>query len=173
MKRHTSARLALLASACLALAACAQKPAAPSAEDQIARGKYLVAIMGCGDCHTPGGFSPKPDETRLLAGSDAKFEMAGMGTFVPPNLTPDKETGIGNWTNDQIVTAFTTGVLPDGRVLAPAMPWADFANLTKDDARAIAAYLKSIPAVKNKVPGPAAAAPSGPDGIENIVKRGP
>jgi hypothetical protein len=69
-------------------------------------------------------------------------------------LTPDKETGLGKWTNAEIVKALETGVTPSGRQLAPAMPWRAFAHLTKADAYAIAAYLKSLPAVKNKVPGP-------------------
>jgi hypothetical protein len=77
-----------------------------------------------------------------------------LGVFYGPNLTPDKETGLGAWTIDQIVTAIQTGQRPDGRVLAPIMPWQSFAKLTKSDARAIAAYLKTLPAVKNKVPGP-------------------
>ena len=71
-----------------------------------------------------------------------------------PNLTPDKETGLGNWTAQQIVTAITTGERPDGRMLAPAMPWRGLSALTKPDALAIAAFLKSLPPVSNKVPGP-------------------
>jgi hypothetical protein len=74
--------------------------------------------------------------------------------FHGPNLTPDKETGLGNWTVEQIVTAMTKGTRPDGRVLAPIMPWRAFANLSRRDALAIAVYLKSLPPVKNKVPGP-------------------
>ena len=125
-----------------------------SAERQIARGKYLVTIGGCNDCHTPGYFLGKPDMARFLGGSDVGFELPGVGTFVPPNLTPHKETGLGNWTNVQIMTALQTGKRPDGRILAPIMPWEAFAHLTKTDAAAIAAYLKSLKPVKNKVPGP-------------------
>jgi mono/diheme cytochrome c family protein len=140
---------------CAALAVAALGSAcAPSHDQQVAHGQYLVKVMGCGDCHTPGGLSPKPDMTRLLGGSDSDFIMPGIGVFVPPNLTPDKATGLGTWTTDQIVTAFTTGVTPSGRTLAPAMPWADFANLTKADANDIALYLQSLPAVSHAVPGP-------------------
>ena len=71
-----------------------------------------------------------------------------------PNLTPDKATGLGDWTREQIVRAIQTGVVPDGRVLAPIMPWPSFAKLTHADATAIAVYLESLPAVKNQVPGP-------------------
>lgn len=127
---------------------------ASHAEDPVGRGKYLVTIMGCGDCHTPGNFLGKPDMAHPLSGSDVGFEIPGLGVFVGRNLTPDKETGLGNWTEDDIVTAFTTGKRPDGRILAPAMPWMDFAALTKDDARAVAAYLKSLPPTRHAIPGP-------------------
>ena len=124
------------------------------AQDPVARGKYLATFSGCTDCHTPGYFFGKPDETRHLAGSEVGFEIPGLGVFHGPNLTPDKETGLGNWSNQDIVAALQTGVRPDKRILAPIMPWKALAQLTKDDANAIAAYLRSIPAVKNKVPGP-------------------
>jgi mono/diheme cytochrome c family protein len=122
--------------------------------DPIARGKYLVQLGGCHDCHTPGYRGGKPDKARYLGGSDVGFATPGLGFFVPPNLTPDKETGLGNWTSEEIVTALQTGVRPDGRILSPVMPWRNFANLTRPDALAIAAYLKSLPPVNHKVPGP-------------------
>jgi mono/diheme cytochrome c family protein len=125
------------------------------AEDaQLARGKYLVTLGGCTDCHTPGHFFGDPDMTRFLGGSDVGFAIPGFGTFVGRNLTPDKETGLGSWTRDQIATAFTTGARPDGRMLAPVMPWAAYSQLTKADALAIAAYLQSLPPVRREVPGP-------------------
>lgn len=125
-----------------------------AADTQIERGKYLVSISGCNDCHTPGYFTGKPDFSRALSGSDVGFAIPGVGAVVGRNLTPDKETGLGNWTTDEIVTAVTTGTRPDGRKLAPVMPWMELANLTADDAQAIAAYLKSLPPVRNAVPGP-------------------
>ena len=127
---------------------------AHAADPQVERGKYLVAIGGCTDCHTPGHFFGHPDMARFLGGSDVGFGIPGHGVFVGPNLTPDKETGLGNWTAQQIVTAITTGERPDGRMLAPAMPWRGLSALTKPDALAIAAFLKSLPPVSNKVPGP-------------------
>ena len=120
----------------------------------VERGQYLVNVAGCNDCHTPGYFLGKPDMTRFLGGSEVGFELPGLGTFHGPNLTPDKATGLGNWTDAQIATALTTGMRPDGRVLAPIMPWHAFAKLSKDDVAAIVAFLRSIPAVSNKVPGP-------------------
>lgn len=123
-------------------------------DPQVERGKYLVSLGGCNDCHTPGHFLGHRDVSRTLGGSEVGFAIPGLGTFVGPNLTPDKDTGLGNWTSNQIATALKTGVRPDGRVLAPAMPWRDLSALTQSDALAIAAYLKSLPPVSNKVPGP-------------------
>ncbi len=159
------ASVAVTLSLAAALSACAP------GGSEVARGQYLVSIVGCGDCHTPGGFSPHPDMSRFLAGSDAAFSLPGLGVFTPSNLTPDPKTGIGDWTVDQIVTAITTGVTPSGRILAPAMPWSDFAHLTRPDALAIAAYLKSLPAISNPVPGPAAPRQDEAGTVEAIVQR--
>jgi hypothetical protein len=92
--------------------------------------------------------------SKFLGGSDVGFSIPGLGVFAGPNLTPDKQTGLGNWTEDQIIAAFTTGKRPDGRILPPIMPYKALASLTKADARAIAAYLKSLQAAQNKVAGP-------------------
>ncbi len=129
--------------------------AAALADDgEIARGKYLVTIGGCNDCHTPGALLGKPDFSRALGGSEVGFAIPGLGVFAGPNLTPDKETGLGNWTDDQIISAMTAGTTPEGRRLAPIMPYEALSHLTSDDARAIVAYLRSLPSVKNAVPGP-------------------
>lgn len=124
------------------------------ADEKLDRGKYLVDFGGCFDCHTPGYFFGKPDMTKFLAGSEVGFEIPGMGIFYGPNITPDADTGIGTWSEAEIVAAIQTGVRPDGRELAPIMPWRSLAKLTAEDAAAIAAYLKSLPAISNKVPGP-------------------
>jgi mono/diheme cytochrome c family protein len=137
----------------LVVAAIVSAPGKAAADPQVDRGKYLVTIEGCNDCHTPGG-NFNPDMTRMLGGSDIGFGLPGQGVFVARNLTPDMETGLGGWTTDQIVTAMTTGVRPDGRVLSPWMPWKGISALTSADAQAIVAYLKSIPAVKHPIPGP-------------------
>jgi len=148
MNKHT---LAAAGFAALVLAA----PAA--AETQVERGQYLAHIMDCGGCHHTGAFTPQPNLETPLAGSDIGFEMPGMGVFYPPNLTPDKETGLGKWSDAEIITAFTTGMRPDGRQLAPMMPWMSYAHINADDATALVAYLRSLPPVKHKVPGPFAA----------------
>ena len=107
---------------------------------QLAHGKYLVQLGGCTDCHTPGHLLGKPDMSRFLGGSDVGLEVPGLGVFVAPNLTLDKVT--------------QTGVRPDGRILAPIMPWRAYAGLTKSDVRAIVEYLSNLPAISHKVPGP-------------------
>jgi mono/diheme cytochrome c family protein len=144
----------LFAAAGAAAILAAAAVAAPAASGPVERGKYLVSVIPCTDCHTPGYFLGKPDMTRYLGGSEVGFEIPGLGVFYGPNLTPDKETGLGDWTPEQIATAIRTGKRPDGRMLAPAMPVHSFRNLTPADAQAIALYLKSLPPVRNKVPGP-------------------
>src|SRR6266404_3774299 len=96
-----SVRLAFATASVIALPAFA----AMADDSQITRGKYLVTLGGCNDCHTPGYFFGNPDMSRFLGGSDVGFEIPGQGVFVGPNITPDKKTGIGNWTPEQIVTA--------------------------------------------------------------------
>jgi mono/diheme cytochrome c family protein len=151
---RTVCRLAIL-SGFVATALFALRYGSATADDAaIERGKYLVGFAGCMDCHTPGYFFGKPDMARYLGGSEVGFEIPGLGVFHGPNLTPDTETGLGTWSTEQIVTALQTGKRPDGRILAPIMPWRAFASLTAADAQAIAVYLKSITPVKNKVPGP-------------------
>ncbi len=130
----------------------ASAPAAPTAEQKIARGRYLTLAVGCGDCHTPGSFWGGPDETRALAGSEMGW-AGPWGVVYAANLTPDS-TGLLAWSEAEIATAIRTGNRPDGRQLAPAMPWMTLANLTEEDALAIAAYLKSVPAVRHAVPKP-------------------
>jgi len=140
--------VAIIALSCVPLASVLANDAV------VGRGKYLVTIGGCQDCHTPGHFLGKPDMARVLGGSEVGFEIPGLGTFYGPNLTPDKDTGLGGWTDAQVIAALQTGVRPDGRVLAPIMPWRALAVLTKQDVAAVVAYLRSLPPVSNKVPGP-------------------
>lgn len=136
------------------LAALAAGQAARAADTTLARGHYLTTIMGCNDCHTAGSLTGQPDMTHALSGGDVGFAVPKLGIFYAPNLTPDNETGLGTWTEAEIVTAITTGRRPDGRILAPIMPVKWFKSLKPDDAAAIAAYLKSLPPVSHKVPGP-------------------
>ena len=127
---------------------------AARADDAVGRGAYLVSVMGCNDCHTPGVFLGKPDFAHALSGSDVGFEVPGLGVHWGPNLTPDPETGLGKWTEAQIVTALTRGITPDGTRLIPSMPYMEYSHLTDADAHAIVAYLKSLPPIVHAVTPP-------------------
>lgn len=141
-------------------------------EAQIKRGRYLVQIASCGDCHTPGYFLGNPDVKRYLGGSEVGFEVPGIGTVYGPNLTPDVETGLGTWSADDIVTAIRTGVTPDDRALVPVMPWPNLAALSDDDAYAIAAFLQSLDPVSNAVPDPVPPGVAAPSFAMRVVPPG-
>lgn len=137
--------------------------AGDDAGDRIARGAYLAQIMDCAGCHTPRGPDGAPIHDAGLSGGNVGFEIPGLGTFWPPNLTP-AESALGTWTDEEIVAAIRTGVRPDGRVLVPVMPWPNYASLTDEDAADLAAYLQNLAAVESPVldpiaPGEAAVAP--------------
>lgn len=150
-----------------ALAALASAPAA--AETPLERGKYLATIMDCTGCHTPGALIGKPDMARYLGGADVGFQIPTVGVFYAPNLTPDTETGLGAWSAAEIVDAVRKGVRPDGRMLAPMMPYPSYGALSDGDAMALAAYLKSLPPVKHKVPGPIGATEKAPAPYLTVV----
>jgi mono/diheme cytochrome c family protein len=134
-----------------ALALMGAAPAKDTNAARIQRGGYLATIEGCNDCHTPGTLYGAPDFSRRLSGSELGWR-GPWGVSYPRNLTPDMETGIGSWTEKQIVDALRTGMRPNGKPLLPPMPWPNFTALTDEDAYALAAYLKSLPAVSHKVP---------------------
>jgi mono/diheme cytochrome c family protein len=123
----------------------------PDPAAKIARGRYLFTVGNCGDCHTPGTIFGAPDTTRVLAGSDLGWQ-GPWGTSYPRNLTPDMETGLGKWSEDDIVSTLRTGKRPDNSPLLPPMPWPNTAMWTDEDLHAVAAYIKSVPAVKHEVP---------------------
>jgi mono/diheme cytochrome c family protein len=132
----------------LCLAAGVAGPAA--AETPLERGRYLVEVLGaCGNCHTPKG--PAGDLLGLhLAGGFAEDD--DFGTWVTPNITPDPETGIGRWTDAEIVRAIREGIRPDGRVLGPPMPFGFYRRLADSDVAAMVAYLRTVPPVRHGVP---------------------
>jgi mono/diheme cytochrome c family protein len=159
MKLSSLALLTLFLAA--VLASCSSKSstttassdssAAASPQDKLARGTYLVTVAGCNDCHTPGTHYGAPDMSRMLSGSEVGW-TGPWGTSYAANLTPDSSTGLGNYTEDDLVTAFRTGHKKDGAPILPPMPWPDFAYFTDEDAYAIAAFLKSVPPVVHAVP---------------------
>jgi hypothetical protein len=146
--------------------------------DAVKRGAYLVMVGGCNDCHTPmkmGPMGPAPMMERMLsghmegspdpAGTLGKTDIAlasndltawkqPFGLVYTRNLTPDK-TGLGDWTEEQFIKTLRTGKHQgDGRALLPPMPWFNYAGMTDDDLKAVWAYLRSIPPIKNTVPDP-------------------
>jgi hypothetical protein len=148
---------------------------------QIEKGQYLVAIMGCRDCHSPKTMTaqgPAPDMAHDLSGHPATmpvgkiskdvlndwvlFNMMNTAAVGPwgvsfsANLTPDP-TGIGNWSEEQFVIALTEGKskgIRTARSLLPPMPWQNYTGMKKEDIVAMFAYLKSIKPIQNAVPQP-------------------
>ena len=123
-------------------------------KDTVRHGEYLAAVSGCAFCHSPF----RDDNTMIdkfkYAGGQ-KFEVTPFGTFVSYNLTSDKQTGLGGWTDDQIKTFVTRGVRRDGSRMIPyPMPWANYANMNADDVNALIAFLRSLPPVSNQIPAP-------------------
>jgi mono/diheme cytochrome c family protein len=139
------------AAAAFAIVAAIAAAVSPADAQDKRRGEYLATIMDCGGCHTPGALAGQPDHTRHLGGSTVGFQIPNVGIFYPPNLTPD-ETGLGAWSEKDIMTAVRTGVRPDGRVLVPVMPYHNYGKLTDADASALAAYLKSLKPIRHKAP---------------------
>jgi mono/diheme cytochrome c family protein len=138
----------------LALAISLFAGSAAGAEGMVERGEYLASIMDCSGCHTGGALAGRPDPALHLAGSDVGFEIPGLGIFYPPNLTPEPETGLGGWSESDIATALRTGVRPDGRELAPIMPWRSYSALSDEDLAALVAYLRSLRPVRHQAPAP-------------------
>jgi mono/diheme cytochrome c family protein len=121
------------------------------AETPLERGAYLVkTIGGCGNCHTPKGARGVPVADMEMAGG-FKFDEKPFTAYAP-NITPDPETGIGKWTDQQIIDAIRMGKRPDGSTIGPPMPVALYRDIAEDDAKAIVAYLRSLKPIKNKVP---------------------
>lgn len=122
------------------------------------RGEYLVELLGCGACHTDGALVGEPDESLALAGSrigiayTSPFENDKPGIVFAPNLTPDRDTGIGRWTDDEIKNAVRAGLGRHGPERILVMPWQGYAQISEDDAWAIVAYLRSMEPVENQVP---------------------
>lgn len=128
------------------------------APEAVARGRYLVSILRCGACHTDGALAGKPDTERLLAGSSVGIAYTSPardrnpGVVYPSNLTPDSETGLGSWSEQQVMAMIRTGTRRHGGRAFSIMPYLAYAEITEEDARAIATYLATIPPVRHEVP---------------------
>jgi mono/diheme cytochrome c family protein len=140
-----------------------------SAQDLVARGSYLVnGLLTCGNCHTPRGPGGVFNMAKQLSGGPQTFDEEAF-TVKGANITPDKETGIGNWSADDIKRTLRTGIRPNGVPLAPIMPYAFYKVFTDADLDAVVAYVRSVPAVSNKVQAPvykAAFHPVSPPGAD-------
>jgi hypothetical protein len=149
------------------------------------RGRYLVNVMGCHDCHTPKTMTargPEPDMSRSLSGhpetatlapppalgggwiaatsADQSAWAGPWGISYAVNLTPDANTGLGIWTEDMWLKAMRTGRhMGTSRPMLPPMPWQALNNLDDADLKAVFAYLRTVPAVKNRVPDAVVAEP--------------
>jgi len=162
------------------LGSCSEKGPAPS---RVERGKYLVMVSGCNDCHSPKIFTaagPIFDTTRLLSGYRAGTPLpqipAGVigpqqwgalttneltawagpwGVSFAYNLTPDPKTGIGDWPEEMFIQTLRTGkFMGMSRDILPPMPWQTIGQMTDDDLKAVYAYLKSLPPIENQIPAP-------------------
>jgi mono/diheme cytochrome c family protein len=160
-------------------APAAEQPAQSAAE----RGRYLVTLGGCHDCHTPKTFTtagPEPDMSRALSGHPAADKLPSVprgligpeawgavtnnhltawagpwGVSFSRNLTPDAATGLGSWTEEMFIQTLREGKHQGvGRPLLPPMPWQMYRQMTDDDLKAVFAYLRSLPPVQNAVPEP-------------------
>jgi hypothetical protein len=126
-----------------------------STPDRLERGEYLfTALLACDDCHSERDFSrlggPAATQGR---GKGTVIPLRGLpGTIVASNITPDRETGIGAWTDGEKIRAIREGVGRDGRALYPLMPYQGFRALSDEDAQALVAYLNSLPPVRNALP---------------------
>jgi cytochrome c553 len=127
------------------------------------RGEYMVNLLACGRCHTEGYLTGNEAQGPILAGSTVGIaytpDRAGIapGLAFAPNLTSDPETGLGSWTEDEIIRAMTSGVGKYGHRRLPVMPSVNYTALTQDDLRAIARYLKRLPPVSRRIPKSTAA----------------
>jgi mono/diheme cytochrome c family protein len=133
-------------------------PESDSNDAQLMQGRYLVGLLGCASCHTDGALVGKPDPARTLAGSGIGIAYTNPmlnefpGAVYPSNLTPDPETGLGNWSIGEIVKLLRSGTNRHGRQTMTIMPWTSYAQLSDDDATAIASYLKSLAPIRHAVP---------------------
>jgi mono/diheme cytochrome c family protein len=119
------------------------------ADTPLERGRYLVeTLAGCGNCHTPRGPNGPLKDKKFAGGEIIKHEDF---TAVVANITPELETGIGRWTDREIITAIREGRRPDGSLIGPAMPSRSYRHLADEDVEAIVAYLRSVPPVYNPI----------------------
>ncbi|MCI0711901.1 MAG: hypothetical protein L0154_17220 [Chloroflexi bacterium] len=126
----------------------------PDGSDPVELGEYLVRnVMSCNDCHTPLDSETGAPIPELALSGGFPFE-GPWGIVYAGNITPDEETGLGSWTEEDYVRVFREGVNREGRRLI-FMPWEAYGSITDDDLAALIAYLQSIEPIENEIPAPA------------------
>ncbi|PYS87606.1 MAG: hypothetical protein DMF70_00155 [Acidobacteria bacterium] len=118
---------------------------------RLARGKYLVdGVMGCFGCHTDADWS-KPGAPPVAGheGSGHVWSDQNLPWLIASNITPDKETGIGMWSDDTLARAIREGIGYDGRALFPIMPYPEYRQMSDEDLASVIAYVRTVPAVRN------------------------
>jgi mono/diheme cytochrome c family protein len=155
---------------------------------RLERGRYLAEnVMGCIECHTPAKDDVVPPVRTGPPGSGRIFLEKGKFRVVAANITPDPETGLGKWSDDQIARAVREGIDEDGSALFPIMPYQEFRSVSDEDIASVIIYLRSLPPVRNQLPhtevpfpvsrlinsAPAPlTAPVAPPDVTNPIKRG-
>ncbi|HEY0348687.1 MAG TPA: c-type cytochrome, partial [Pyrinomonadaceae bacterium] len=122
--------------------------------ERLARGKYLAdGVNGCFGCHTDADWSKSgAPPVAGREGSGHIWVDQDLPWLVSPNITPDKETGVGNWTDDALARAIREGIGHDGRALFPFMPYPHYRDMADEDLASIIVYLRSVPPVRNQLP---------------------
>ena len=144
---------------------------------RLERGKYLVnSVMGCLSCHSEVDFGkPGAPQKADRLGAGTRWTDAALPWVIVPNITPDKETGAGNWSDDALARAIREGIGHDGRALFSLMPYPNFSSMSDEDLASVIVYIRSLPAVRNQLPPIKAPFPisffmkAGPQPISSIV----
>jgi len=123
--------------------------------ERLKRGQYIAtALSGCLYCHTPHDWkTPGEPMTAGMEGAGGVMPYSDLpGRVVAPNITPDKETGAGSWTDDELARAIREGIGHDGRALFPLMPYVQYRRMSDEDVASVIVYLRSLPAVRQSLP---------------------
>ncbi|HET6280889.1 MAG TPA: cytochrome c, partial [Polyangia bacterium] len=156
---HQVALLAVIAASTTACSGKYIRPTTlekvPATTENVERGRYLVnQVAACGTCHTPriGSSWLEGERTDAFLGGGQVIDDLGLGAkIVMPNITPDPETGIGNWTDDQIMRAIRDGVRASDDLMMPPMPFISYGGMADSDVRAIVAYLRQVTPLRNGI----------------------
>ena len=123
--------------------------------ERLKRGQYIAtALSGCLYCHTPHDWKTLGEPmTAGMEGAGGVMPYSDLpGRVVAPNITPDKETGAGSWTDDELARAIREGIGHDGRALFPLMPYGQYRQMSDEDVASVIVYLRSLPAVRQSLP---------------------